>query len=141
MAGRWSESRAAMMVLVLAALSFGSAPAWTQNANEAQALNHEMYRLYQAGRFKEAAEVEECELALRERQVGPNHPEVALALNNLAEMYRTLGRYAEAEPLFKRSLAIRERALGPEHPHVASTLNNLAYMYAIQGRYADAEPL
>ena len=33
-------------------------------------------------------------------------PDVAISLNNLAELYRTQGRYAEAEPLYQRSLAI-----------------------------------
>src|SRR5262249_41239691 len=66
---------------------------------------------------------------------------VALSLNNLAELYRAQGRYADAEPLYKRSLAIREKALGADHPYVAVSLNSLAELYRIQGRYADAEPL
>ena len=48
--------------------------------------------------------------------LGPEHPDVAAALNNLALRYKTQGRYVEAEPLYRRSLAIREKALGPEHP-------------------------
>ena len=80
-------------------------------------------------------------LAIFERVLGPDHPDVAQALNNLAELYRAQGRYADAEPFYKRSLATLEKALGPDHPDVAVSLNNLAELYRAQGRYTDAEPL
>jgi CHAT domain-containing protein/Tfp pilus assembly protein PilF len=80
-------------------------------------------------------------LTIREKALGTDHPDVALSLNNLADLYDQQGRYADAEPLYKRSLAIREKALGLDHPDVASSLNNLASLYQNQGRYADAEPL
>jgi hypothetical protein len=71
-------------------------------------------------------------LAIREKAPGPNHPDIATPLNNLAELYR-LG-----EPLYHRSLAIRDKVLGPGHPDVATSLNNLAELYRDQGDYADA---
>ena len=74
-------------------------------------------------------------------RLGSNHPDVAAALNNLAELYRTQGRYEEAEPLFQQSLALWRQLLGNEHPNVASALNNLATLYSAQGRYAEAKPL
>jgi tetratricopeptide (TPR) repeat protein len=52
-------------------------------------------------------------------RLGPEHPDVATSLNNLAALYRDQGEYAAAEPLYKRALAIRDKALGPEHPLVA----------------------
>ena len=55
-----------------------------------------------------------------EKALGPEHPDVANSLNNLAALYQAQGRYAEAEPLYKRALAISEKALGPEHPDVAT---------------------
>ncbi len=64
--------------------------------------------------------------ALREGALGPEHPDVAQSLNNLAALYDDQGRYAEAEPLYQRSLAIWEKALGPAHPHVATSLENYA---------------
>ena len=76
-----------------------------------------------------------------EKALGPDHPDVAASLNNLAELYRAQGRYGDAEPLYRRSLGIWEKALGPDHPHVATSLNNLALQYDDQGRYGDAEPL
>jgi tetratricopeptide (TPR) repeat protein len=80
-------------------------------------------------------------LAIREKALGRDHPDVAQSLNNLAEPYRNQGRYADAEPLYQRSLAIYEKALGRDHPEVPTSLNNLAALYRRQGRYADAELL
>ena len=51
---------------------------------------------------------------------------VAVALNNLAAIYRAQGRNAEAEPLYKRALAISEKTLGAEHPKIAVLLGNLS---------------
>jgi CHAT domain-containing protein/Tfp pilus assembly protein PilF len=76
-----------------------------------------------------------------EKALGRDHPDVSVALNNLAGLYQAQGRYADAEPLKKRALAINEKAFGPNHPDIALSLNNLAIIYKIQGRYADAEPL
>ena len=70
-------------------------------------------------------------LAIQEKALGPNHPDVAMSLNNLAVLYGDQGRYADAEPLYKRSLAIKEKALGPDHPDVAESLNNLAELLSI----------
>ena len=78
---------------------------------------------------------------IKEKALGPEHPDVALGLNNLALLYYGQGRYAEAEPLYKRALEILEKVLGPDHPDVARGLNNLALLYDSQGRYAEAEPL
>jgi tetratricopeptide (TPR) repeat protein len=97
--------------------------------------------LYLLGDYAGAQPPYERALALREQLLGPEHPDVATSLNNLAELCESQGRYAEAEPLFQRALTIREQALGPEHPDTATSLNNLAGLYQAQGRYPDAEPL
>jgi tetratricopeptide (TPR) repeat protein len=93
------------------------------------------------GRHAEADRLYRQVILSFEKTLGPDHPEVASALNDLAELYRTQGRYAEAEPLYQRSLGIREKTLGPGHPDVAATLNGLALLYQAQGLYAKAEPL
>ena len=76
-----------------------------------------------------------------EKALGPDHPDTATTLNNLAELYRSMGDYAKAEPLYQRALKIREKALGPDHPDTATALNNLAGLYRSMGDYAKAEPL
>ena len=83
-----------------------------------------------------------CEraLAIWEKSLGPEHSDVALALNNLAALLDAQGSYVEARPLYERALAILGKALGPEHPSVANVLNDLASHLGAQGSYAEARP-
>jgi tetratricopeptide (TPR) repeat protein len=66
------------------------------------------------GRYAEAEPLIRRSLAIREKVLGREHPDVARSLNNLADLYERQRRYAEAQPLFERALAIRERAVGPD---------------------------
>jgi tetratricopeptide (TPR) repeat protein len=93
------------------------------------------------GSYAEAKPLYVQAIAIREQELGANHPDTATSLNNLAILYESMGRYAEAEPLYLRSLAISERELGTNHPNTANILNNLASLYESTGRYAEAEPL
>ena len=80
-------------------------------------------------------------LAIREKALGSDHPDVAATMNGLGVMHLVRDQYAQAEQLFQRSLAIREKALGAHHPDVAASLANLAALYRIRGQYEQAEPL
>ena len=51
-------------------------------------------------------------LAIREKQLGPEHPDTATSLNNLAGLYHAQGKYEQAEPLYQRALAICGTAVG-----------------------------
>ena len=77
------------------------------------------------GRLDEAEPLLQRTLAIRERALGPDHPDTAQSLNNLAELYHSQGRLNEAEPLLQRALAIAEQALGPAHPHTRTVRANL----------------
>ena len=55
-------------------------------------------------------------LAIRERALGPDHPEVAQSLNNLAGLHTAQGEDVQAESLYKRALAIYEKVLAPGNP-------------------------
>ena len=79
--------------------------------------------------------------AVREQELGPEHPLVASTLCDLGVAYSRQGKNELAEPLFKRALEVDERALGPEHPEVARVLKELGIHQWRQGRYAEAEPL
>jgi tetratricopeptide (TPR) repeat protein len=97
------------------------------------------YRCPDQGRYAEAEPLYKRALRIDEKALGPEHPDVAIDLNNLAELYRAQGHYAEAEPLYQRSLAILEGALGPEHPHVATSLENYAALLRQTARADEAE--
>ena len=55
-------------------------------------------------------------LAIDETSFGPEHPKVAIRLNNLAQLLQATNRLAEAEPLMRRALAIDEKSSGPIIP-------------------------
>ena len=77
-------------------------------------------------------------LAIREKVLGPDHPNVAQSLNNLATLYHAQRKYVEAEPLYKRALTIWEKALGPDHPNVALALENYAKLLRQTNRQMEA---
>ncbi|MGP0092687.1 MAG: tetratricopeptide repeat protein [Xanthobacteraceae bacterium] len=92
-------------------------------------------------RLAEAEPLMRRALAIGEANYGPDHPAVALRLNNLATLLQATNRLAEAEPLMRRALAIDEASYGPDHPAVATDLNNLAQLLQDTNRPAEAEPL
>lgn len=83
------------------------------------------YHLKMIGNYSEAQLYYERSLAIREKTLGPNHPEVASSLNDLGTLRRVMGDLIGARSYLERALAIRERILGPNHPHTASSLNKL----------------
>jgi len=97
-------------------------------------LNLQGRALHDAGDYRHAEEPWTQALAIREKALGPEHPDVATSLNNLAGLYRAQGQYAKAEPLYQRALAIAEKALGPEHPNVATLRKNYAALLRAAGQ-------
>jgi tetratricopeptide (TPR) repeat protein len=79
---------------------------------EAAQLNQVVVRLNGEGKYREAVALAERALALREKALGPSHPDVATSLNNLAVLYQHQGAYAKAEPLLARALDISDRDFG-----------------------------
>ena len=80
-------------------------------------------------------------LAIRKKILGPDHPDVAKTMNNLATLRIAQRKYDEAEPLLRGSLEINEKVLGRDHPDVATGVDNLAILYGAQGKYAQADSL
>ena len=80
-------------------------------------------------------------LAIDEASYGPNHPNVAIRLGNLATALQEAKRPIKAEPLSRRALEIDERVYGSDHPKVALRLSNLASLLFATGRLSEAEPL
>jgi len=108
---------------------------------EALRLNKEANQFYQAADYAKAEPLLVRALEIREKVLGPTHPDTATSVNNLAGLYYSTGAYAKAEPLLVRALEIKEKVLGPTHPDTAASLNYLAVLYKSTGAYAKAEPL
>src|ERR1019366_288372 len=99
------------------------------------------YYLKERARYTEAEPLIRRALAIDENTLGPDHPNVGIRLNNLAQLLKATNRLGEAEPLYRRALEIDERAYGPDHPDVAIDLNNLATLLKDTNRLGEAEPL
>ncbi len=97
--------------------------------------------LARAGRYAEAVVQEEQVVTLARKEFGPDDPNTATALNNLATSYRSAGDFERAEPLYREALEIGSTTIGPAHPDYATRLNNLASLLFATGQWDKAEPL
>ena len=80
---------------------------------------------YLIGKYAQAEPLYVRALAIKEKQLGSNHPDTATSLNNLASLYESISKYAEAELLFVRALEIVEKSLGNNHPNTQAIRENL----------------
>jgi tetratricopeptide (TPR) repeat protein len=93
----------------------------------------------ETGNYAAATSFAEVALNISASAFGPDAPETAAALNNLAATYEEVGRYAEAEFLYRRAIEIGQKTLGTDSPAVATGYSNLAISLMGQGRYTEAE--
>lgn len=133
--GLWGLFFALVLVLAL------SGATQAQTKLEADRLDAEVKELRQSEQLIQAVPLAQRALALREKELGLQHPDVGMSVGMLALLYMDLGEHSEAETLFRRSLEIFENAFGPEDRQAAVWQSNLGVLYLRQGRYAEAEPL
>jgi tetratricopeptide (TPR) repeat protein len=99
------------------------------------------YRQYALGSYAPARLLYQRALNLREKRLGPDHPDTAEILNNLGLSLREEGDDEAARGLLERALAINDSALGAEHAATVTSVNNLALLLRDQGNLAAARPL
>jgi tetratricopeptide (TPR) repeat protein len=75
----------------------------------ARLLNQAGFYLFERARYPEAEPLYGRALAIYEKALGPEHPDVARVLENYAILLRSMDRPEEAEPLETRARAIRAR--------------------------------
>lgn len=92
------------------------------------------------GDFDKAEQSFQTSLAILEKALGPDDPETANVLNNLATFYvQERHDLARAEPLMQRALSIRLKALGPAHADVGNSYDALGTLYMEAGDLTKAE--
>ena len=114
------------------------AEATEDDETRAFALFHLSVLLQESGRYPEAWDKAMRALALREKTLGPEHPEVANCVQLLSTLAWWMGKYPQALEYAERALALKKKALGPEHPEMAKALKTVAAALRELGRYEEA---
>ncbi len=83
------------------------------------------------GKYREAEELYEKSLRIRERVLGEEHPDTAIGYNNLAGVYESQGKYKMAIPYFFKAYIILLDRLGIDHPHTQVVYDNLKYTFGL----------
>jgi CHAT domain-containing protein len=80
-------------------------------------------------------------LTIREQGLGPNHPDVARALRELAYLIQITGDRDAARSLNERAIRIFEKTFGPDNPEMVTSLGGLAFIEWESGRPNLALPM
>lgn len=90
---------------------------------------------------REAGDIFEVTLALRENHLGPDHPETLVSMYNLANYDLMHGWRHSALRLCEKALPRMKIRLGPDHPDTLRTMAVAATALVKLGRGAEAVPL
>ena len=97
--------------------------------------------LIQAGRHREAIELQKHALELHSRINGPESLDVAMAMSTMGHALSSVGDYRAAVGYYEQSLALKEFLVSPDHPTVGFTATSLAQAYAGLSDYDKAAEL
>ncbi|HVR61681.1 MAG TPA: tetratricopeptide repeat protein, partial [Polyangia bacterium] len=90
------------------------------------------------GRLREALEANQQALALKEKVLPAEHPDIATSLGNIALILQNLKRNQEALQFIDRAISILEKTLGSQHPDLATQFSNRGELLNALGRPTDA---
>ncbi|WP_052888247.1 FxSxx-COOH system tetratricopeptide repeat protein [Thermogemmatispora carboxidivorans] len=107
----------------------------------ARLLEQTGYYLQRCVAYREAEPLLRHALAIREQQLGPEHPELSASLYNFGLFYEEQGRLHEAEVLYQRVVAIEERQVGSDRQGLMRALYRLALLYRDRRDFERAESL
>ena len=91
------------------------------------------------GKYAQAEALQSQVMEIKQRVLGPEHPDTLRSMYNLARIYSDERKYASAEALFGKTLETSRRVLGPEHPLTLSLLADCASLFQREGKYGLAE--
>jgi nephrocystin-3 len=80
-------------------------------------------------------------LSLREKEQGPDHPDVELLLSKKANLFYRMGRYDEALPLYRQALKIVEKHEGINSVRSSVLRTSIAGLLKEQGKFEESQPL
>lgn len=106
---------------------------------KAVALNAKGILCKDTGRYQEAAALYAEAFALTKASRGPDDPQIAAILHNLAGLAHVQGNYEDAERHIRRALAIRRRNDSGNAAGIAADLSVLGAILGAQGKLDEAE--
>lgn len=97
--------------------------------------------LYQQRKHKDAIALARKALDYAVEKFGPEDPNVAESMDNLATYLTAEGEYKEAEELYQKALLIIEKNFGKDSAYTAIFLNYLSDFYRKIGKEEEAAKL
>jgi len=95
----------------------------------AEAWNNMAFVLEARGRYDAAEKCLIQVVAIYENFYGKNHPNVSVALANLAAYYYDRDKFYQALPLYRRAIAINEILYGSAHQSLLPLLDGVVACY------------
>ena len=80
------------------------------------------------GNYPKALEYYHKALAIREKVLGKEHPDIAQSYFNIGCVLFKKGDIAEAEKYIQKAVDIAQKALGKDHPWTKHFLKNLEFL-------------
>ena len=80
-------------------------------------------------KYFEALDFYEKSLAIQEKHLPADHPDLGASYNNIGGVHDCLGHYDLALDHYNRSLQISLKSLPGQHPDIASTYANMGLLY------------
>lgn len=100
-------------------------------------LNEQIEQLCEDGEFAQAVEPAGRAAQLAHALHGDNHPEFAVSLMTLAEVFCAAGQYNKAEPVVRQTAQLWRQLGGESHPEFLRSLNLLSSIFVLTGRPGD----
>jgi tetratricopeptide (TPR) repeat protein len=135
--GAWAEAKAHADAAVAAMLRvFGD-----EHPKYAKARHVLGAALFRMNDQDAALELALENLALRERILGPRHPEIVDSLLLIGVVHAARGEAAPAEAVYRRAAEIQEAVVGPRSRVLAGVYNNLVSALTRQGKLKEAREM
>jgi eukaryotic-like serine/threonine-protein kinase len=93
------------------------------------------------GEYGKAIVLLEKALATRQANLGREHQDTLISMNELGVAYKEAGNLDRSLPLKEQTLKLKKAKLGPEHPDTLLSMYNLAGAYRDVGKLDLAVPL
>ncbi|CAF1100498.1 unnamed protein product [Adineta steineri] len=90
------------------------------------------------GKYGEALTFYKKSLAIRQKTLPPNHPDLASSYNNIGAVHYNMGNYPKALSCYEKALEIRQQSLPPNPRTLAASYNNIGAVHFNMRNYPKA---